>query len=100
LCWNAISGFVFIDENRNGAMDRGESAVPGAKIAFQQAVVTVSNDRGYYAIDLVCGEYEVIATAPDLIGRTVVSVGEVVAGLTNIPMAPVKRQLLPLIIGH
>ena len=101
-CWNTIPGFAFYDANRDSEMGLGESGVPDATIVFASippgyAVLAVADNHGVYTQKLICGEYEVTAEAPGFIGRRHISVGEVVGGLTNIPMTEVERLWLPFV---
>lgn len=104
-CRNTIPGFAFYDANRDGEMGLGESGVPDATIVFVSippgfAVLAVADSHGVYVQELVCGEYDTVAEAPGLIGRRHISVGEVVGGLTNIPMIRLERTLFPLVMSH
>ncbi|MFH0791687.1 MAG: carboxypeptidase-like regulatory domain-containing protein [bacterium] len=104
-CQNTVAGTVFIDANKNGEQEPGELGVPNAVIVFASippgfAVLAIAGEDGNYSVSLVCGEYEVIATVPGFIGRRNLSVGEVVGGLTNIPMVSLERRWLPLVMSH
>ncbi|MEM9660508.1 MAG: Ig-like domain-containing protein, partial [Planctomycetota bacterium] len=70
---NALSGYVYVDENRNGVKDSDEVGVPGVLITLAgvdgagQTVTRTSitvNDGAYRFADLPTGDYTVSQTQP------------------------------------
>lgn len=103
----SLSGVIFVDVNRNGLRDTGETGLAGVRVTITQPNSTVSvqattDANGAYVVNnLALGNYTITITLPASFGfTTVVSTTVTIgAGNTSVPAIGTATQVyLPLIV--
>ena len=73
---NSLSGFVYIDADRDGVRDSGEMGVPGAQVTLTgvdsvgnsiSRTKLTNNAGGYSFIDLPAGTYQIVERQPTVL---------------------------------
>lgn len=91
-----LAGHVYLDSDRDGQRDFGESGIPGVQVSLSDGSKTTTDTQGYYEFQLKPGKYDVYeldldgytSTTPNLVGNIWIAVDSLVT--VDFGDAPIK----------